>query len=71
MLEIDQERRLIYVHVIDVGSEPRRRPGFYRQIAQMERLLVSTFERDADWRPVTAKRGIAHDSRTGHRRGRC
>ena len=54
VLEIDQERRLIYVHVIDVGNE-RAVDRFYRQIAQMERLLVSTFERDADWRPVTAK----------------
>ncbi len=54
VLEIDQERRLIYVHVIDVGNE-KAVDRFYRQIAQMERLLVSTFERDADWRPVTAK----------------
>ena len=54
VLEIDQERRLIYVHVIDVGNE-KAVDRFYRQIAQMERLLVSTFERDADWRPVRAK----------------
>ena len=54
VLEIDQERRLIYVHVIDVGNE-KAVDRFYRQIAQMERLLVATFERDADWRPVTAK----------------
>lgn len=50
VLEIDQERRLIYVHVIDVGSD-RAVTRFYRQIEQMERLLVATFERDADWKP--------------------
>ena len=50
VLEIDQERRLIYVHVIDVGSD-KAVARFYRQIEQMERLLVATFERDADWKP--------------------
>jgi multicomponent Na+:H+ antiporter subunit E len=54
VLEIDQERRLIYVHVIDVGNE-KSVDRFYRQIAQMERLLVSTFERDADWQPSAVK----------------
>ncbi len=51
VLEVDQERRLIYVHVIDVGSETTV-ARFYRQVAQMERLLVAAFERDADWQPV-------------------
>jgi multicomponent Na+:H+ antiporter subunit E len=54
VLEIDQERRLIYVHVIDVGSD-RAVTRFYRQIEQMERLLVATFERDADWKPSVSK----------------
>ena len=54
VLEIDQERRLIYVHVIDVGSE-KAVTRFYRQIEQMERLLVATFERDADWKPSVTK----------------
>jgi multicomponent Na+:H+ antiporter subunit E len=54
VLEIDQERRLIYVHVIDVGSD-RAVTRFYRQIEQMERLLVATFERDADWKPSVTK----------------
>ena len=52
VLEIDQERRLIYVHVIDVGNE-RAVARFYRQIEQIERLLIATFERDADWQPST------------------
>jgi multicomponent Na+:H+ antiporter subunit E len=48
VLEIDQTRRLIYVHVIDVGSE-RAVDRFYRQTATVERLMVAAFERDADW----------------------
>ena len=50
VLEIDQVRRMIYVHVIDVGSD-RAVARFYRQITQIERLLVASFERDEDWRP--------------------
>lgn len=51
-LEIDQSRRMVYVHVIDVGSE-RTLSRFYRQIAQFERLLIAAFERDVDWQPST------------------
>jgi multicomponent Na+:H+ antiporter subunit E len=54
VLEIDQVRRMIYVHVIDVGSE-RSVNRFYRQVAQVERLLIRSFERDEDWRPSAAK----------------
>jgi len=50
VLEIDQVRRMIYVHVIDVGSD-RAVNRFYRQVSQIERLLVATFERETDWRP--------------------
>jgi multicomponent Na+:H+ antiporter subunit E len=50
VLEIDQARRLIYVHVIDIGSD-RAVTRFHSQIAQIERLLVATFERDVEWRP--------------------
>ncbi|MGZ5362819.1 MAG: Na+/H+ antiporter subunit E [Mycobacterium sp.] len=50
VLEIDQTRRMVYVHVIDAGSE-RSVDQFYRQTTAVERLLVRTFERDADWRP--------------------
>ena len=28
---------------------------FYRQVAEMERLLVATFEREKDWRPAVNK----------------
>jgi multicomponent Na+:H+ antiporter subunit E len=54
VLEIDQVRRMIYVHVIDVGSE-RSVNRFYRQVAQIERLLIRSFERDEDWRPSAAQ----------------
>jgi multicomponent Na+:H+ antiporter subunit E len=49
VLEIDQTRRMIYVHVIDVGSETAVR-RFYHQIAELERLMIATFERRDDWR---------------------
>jgi len=54
VLEIDQVRRMIYIHVIDVGSE-RSVNRFYRQVAEIERLLIRSFERDEDWRPSAAK----------------
>jgi multicomponent Na+:H+ antiporter subunit E len=50
VLEIDQARRMIYVHVIDVGSD-RALARFYRQVEQFQRLLIAAFEREADWRP--------------------
>lgn len=50
VLEIDQTRRMLYMHVLDVGSD-RAANQFYRQVAVVERLLVSAFEREADWRP--------------------
>ncbi|AGB20917.1 multisubunit Na+/H+ antiporter, MnhE subunit [Mycobacterium sp. JS623] len=54
VLEIDQVRRMIYVHVIDVGSD-RAVQRFYRQIAQVERLLIASFEREEHWRPAAER----------------
>ncbi len=51
VLEIDQARRMIYVHVIDTGSE-KSVQRFYRQVADIERLMIATFDRTADWRPA-------------------
>lgn len=51
VLEIDQVRRIIYVHVIDVGSQ-RSIDHFHRQIEQVERLVLAAFERDREWRPA-------------------
>lgn len=50
VLEIDQARRMIYVHVLDVGSD-RTVNRFYHQIDTLQKLLVASFERDADWKP--------------------
>jgi multicomponent Na+:H+ antiporter subunit E len=50
VLEIDQVRRMLYVHVIDVGSD-RAVKRFYSQIAQVERRLIASFEREDHWRP--------------------
>ena len=55
VLEIDQTRRMIYVHVIDVGSEASVQ-RFYRQVADVERLMIASFEREADWRPSPDER---------------
>jgi multicomponent Na+:H+ antiporter subunit E len=46
VLEIDQVRRLIYVHVLDVGS-PRAIERFYRQIDQVQRRVLGAFPRYA------------------------
>lgn len=54
VLEIDQARRMIYVHVIDVGSQ-RAVDRFYQQISQVERLFVASFERETHWRPSASK----------------
>ncbi|CQD09686.1 putative monovalent cation/H+ antiporter subunit E [Mycolicibacterium conceptionense] len=56
VLEIDQTRRLIYVHVVDVGSE-RAIHRFHNQMTTLQRLLVAAFERESDWRPVVNKEG--------------
>lgn len=54
VLEIDQTRRLVYVHVLDVGSQ-RSVDRFYRQAAKLERLLVAAFERESEWRPAASE----------------
>ncbi|MCV7369137.1 Na+/H+ antiporter subunit E [Mycolicibacterium duvalii] len=49
-LEIDQPRRLMYIHVLGVDND-RALQSFYHQISSLEKLLVTAFERDADWQP--------------------
>lgn len=44
VLEIDRARCLVYVHVLDVGSE-KAVEKFYRQTRTLERLLITAFER--------------------------
>ncbi|MCQ4120784.1 Na+/H+ antiporter subunit E [Rhodococcus tibetensis] len=50
VLEIDQARRIVYVHVLDMGSA-KAVGQFYRTVAQLERLFVAAFERDSEWKP--------------------
>lgn len=50
VLEIDQVRRIVYVHVLDMGSQ-KAVSQFYRTVAQLERLFIEAFERDSDWKP--------------------
>ena len=52
VVEIDKQRRQVYVHVLGVDS-PGAVDRFHKQVADLERLLVAAFERDSDWRPVT------------------
>ena len=54
-IEIDRDRRVIYVHVLDLSS-PRARERFHHEVEQLERLLIATFERDADSRPSGERR---------------
>lgn len=51
VLEIDQVRRILYCHVIDVGSA-QAVERLYQQVAQVERLLIAAFERDDEWQPA-------------------
>lgn len=50
VLEIDQNRRIVYVHVLDVGSQ-KAVSAFYRSVEDLERLFIASFERDSDWHP--------------------
>lgn len=54
VLEIDQSRRVLYMHVIDVGSD-RTVSRFYSQVATIEQLLIASFERESDWRPANVQ----------------
>lgn len=54
VLEIDRERCVVYVHVIDVGSEEAV-DKFYRTSRQLERLLIETFQRPVTEKPSEVK----------------
>jgi multicomponent Na+:H+ antiporter subunit E len=45
VLEIDRDRRLLYVHVLGVGSS-RAVGRFYHEVAHLQRLLIAAFERE-------------------------
>ncbi|MCD2097046.1 multisubunit sodium/proton antiporter, MrpE subunit (TC 2.A.63.1) [Rhodococcus rhodochrous J3] len=48
VLEIDQVRRIMYVHVLDVSTD-KAVADFYRSARLIERLLIQTFERESEW----------------------
>ncbi|MBT0567023.1 Na+/H+ antiporter subunit E [Williamsia sp. CHRR-6] len=48
VVEIDHRRRLLYVHVIDVGTEKKVK-AFYAEMARVERMFIRAFERDSEW----------------------
>ncbi|RVW01645.1 Na+/H+ antiporter subunit E [Rhodococcus spongiicola] len=50
VIEVDQARRAVYVHVLDVGTT-KAVDQFYRTVRQLERLFIASFERDSDWQP--------------------
>ncbi|WP_027501267.1 Na+/H+ antiporter subunit E [Rhodococcus sp. UNC363MFTsu5.1] len=50
VLEVDQVKRMVYVHVLDVGTD-RAVDQFYRTVRQLERLFIASFERDEEWKP--------------------
>ncbi|MGE2689268.1 Na+/H+ antiporter subunit E [Mycolicibacterium pulveris] len=53
-LEVDQARRVVYVHVLNAHTERSVRE-FHDQMAALERLLKAALERDEDWRPAADK----------------
>ncbi|MGA9871287.1 MAG: Na+/H+ antiporter subunit E [Rhodococcus sp. (in: high G+C Gram-positive bacteria)] len=50
VLEIDQSRRLIYVHLLDMGSQ-KAVDSFFHSVRRLENLFIAAFERDSDWKP--------------------
>jgi len=56
VLEIDQTRRIMYLHVLDVSTD-RAVSDFYRSARLIERLLIETFERDSEWQPSPWRSG--------------
>lgn len=52
VIDIDTRRRLLYIHVLDLGSD-RAVEQFSRIVTRYEQLFKDAFERDADWAPDT------------------
>jgi multicomponent Na+:H+ antiporter subunit E len=48
VLELDRDTHTIWVHVLDVGSD-KAVDNFYRSTRRLERLLIRSFERPAEW----------------------
>ncbi|MDG3016274.1 Na+/H+ antiporter subunit E [Speluncibacter jeojiensis] len=61
VLEIDRVRRLLYIHVLDVGT-PQAVGRFRHQTHRLERLFIRAFERDDDWHPSDFHVDDEHDA---------
>lgn len=51
VLEVDRQRCVVYVHVLDVGSDEAV-AKFYRTTRRLEHLLINAFERPAERRRI-------------------
>jgi multicomponent Na+:H+ antiporter subunit E len=50
VLEVDQVKRTVYVHVLDLGTD-KAVHQFHRTVRRLERLFIEAFERPAEWAP--------------------
>ncbi len=48
VLEVDQVKRTVYVHVLDLGTD-RAVHQFHATVRRLERLFIEAFERPAEW----------------------
>ena len=64
VLEIDRQRCIVYVHVLDVSSAAAV-DKFYRTTRQVERLLIEAFERPTEWRSTGSHSTTGPHSTTG------
>ena len=51
VIDIDQARRILYVHVLDVRPEAAIE-DFFAQLAHLEKLAIAAFEREHEWQPA-------------------
>ncbi|MGB3230836.1 MAG: Na+/H+ antiporter subunit E [Mycobacterium sp.] len=51
VVDIDQARRILYVHILDVRADGAI-ADFYKQLAHLEKLVIAAFEREHEWRPA-------------------
>ncbi|MFD4469838.1 Na+/H+ antiporter subunit E [Rhodococcus sp. NPDC058505] len=51
VLEVDRVKRVVYVHVLDIGTDKAVR-HFHRTVRQLDRLFIQAFERDTEWTPA-------------------
>ncbi|MBF6175387.1 Na+/H+ antiporter subunit E [Nocardia blacklockiae] len=62
VLELDRTTHTVWVHVLDVGSDAAVEK-FYRVTRRIERLLIQSFERPAEWRESDAPASVSEEER--------